>query len=180
MFTEWMMNERMIAANRLSLTDGSSDTLTQYRQPHLRSRQMTVQPSLSQDSLSLPLWVSWGPPVVAGNCLFQPWALFSSYHTAVGPLSGSRDPCQRATSWERLLRGCPGDLQLRLGLHTERRGAPGVWAQLPVESGPAQLRRWASPGGGAKVEEPFLPWKPRHGLQDPLSVRSGRFEQERG
>lgn len=126
MFTEWMMSKRIIAANWLSLTDGSSDTLTQYRQPHLRRGRMTA-PAFSQLGLSLPPFVShWGPPVVAGNCLFQPWALFSSYHTAVRPLSGPRDPRQRATSWERLLRGCPGDLQLRLGLHPERRRAPGV------------------------------------------------------
>lgn len=131
-----------------------------------------LQPSLNQGSLPPP-FVSQLGSLCAHSELFQLWALYSSYNTAVRPLSGSRDPRQWAASWEWLLRGRPGDLQLWLGLHTKRRGAPGVWAQLPVEPGPAQLWRWDIPAGGAKVEDSFpalkiqalTPWPCQWGLE---------------
>lgn len=77
MFTEWMMSKWIIAANWLSLTDGSSDTLTQYRQPHLRRGRMTA-PAFSQLGLSPFLCESLGSPcgcrelsVPAVGSLFQ-------------------------------------------------------------------------------------------------------------
>lgn len=68
---------------------------------------------------------------------------FSSPAAAVGSLRGSRHSRQRPAAGQRLLRGRPGDVQLRGGLHAQRRRAPGVRAQLPVEPPPPELRWYA-------------------------------------
>lgn len=69
---------------------------------------------------------------------------FLSPAAAVGSLRGPRHPRQRPAAGQRLLRGRLGDVQLRGGLHAQRRRAAGVRAQFPVEPPPAELR-WYAP-----------------------------------
>lgn len=114
--------QRIIAANWLSLTDGSSDTLTQYRQPHLRRGRMTA-PAFSARTLSPSLVSHWGPlwlqelSVPAGGLSFQ---LSHCSQTTVWPQGSPPTGNVMGTTST-----CSGDLQ-RTG-HTLSDGElPGV------------------------------------------------------
>lgn len=72
--------------------------------------------------------------------------LFSSHSSAVAvrSLRGPGHTGQRPATRQRLLRGRPGDVQLRGRLHAQRLGAVGVRTQFPVEPPPPELR-WYVP-----------------------------------